>query len=85
MANERVSDGQKPKLGRKSKSETERRSEKFSIYLTPRIYQGMKTLAALSMQDMSDIFFTLASDFVDRNADKLDKAQDFLENLGAIK
>lgn len=80
-----IDNEQQVKRGRKPKPDDERRNVKISIYLTGKVYESMKALAALSMQDMSDIFFTLASDFVERNAEKLNAAQDFLANLGAIK
>ena len=78
-------DDTKPRRGRKPKPDDERRSEKFSIYLTPALYEAMKDLAYFSRQDISDIFFSLAADYVERNRDKLDMFRNFLEQAGTIK
>ena len=73
------------KAGRKPKPPSEKRSVKLSIYITPRLADDVKTLAACSRQDISDITFTLLEDFVERNRDILENAKSFFSNLGTIK
>ena len=73
------------KRGRKEKPESERRSVKMSIYLTQSIYDGLKTLAAATQRDVSDVIFDLAEDFVTRNEDKIAATKVFFDSLGAIK
>lgn len=73
------------KRGRKEKPEAERRSVKMSIYLTQGIYDGLKTLAAASQRDISEILYSLAEDFVNRNEDKIEATKNFFETLGTIK
>ena len=82
-----VSEAQETQVrrGRKEKPEAERRSVKMSIYLTQRIYDGLKTLAAATQQDISDVIFSLAEDFVTRNEDKIEATKNFFETLGTIK
>ena len=74
-----------PKRGRKPKAAAEKRTVKLSIYLTPSIYEGMKTLASATQQDVSDIFFTLAEEYVTRNSDKVQDIRSFFARLGAIR
>ena len=73
------------KRGRKEKPEAERRSVKMSIYLTQGIYDGLKTLAAATQRDISEILFGLAEDFVNRNEDKIKATKNFFETLGTIE
>ena len=80
-----VGEASTKRRGRKVKPDAERRSVKISIYLTHDVYDGMRDLAAASKQDVSDIFFTLASEFVERNADKLNTVRSFFASLGVIK
>ena len=77
-------DTPKPR-GRKPKPECDRRSVKFSVYLTPRLYEGAKELASMKQQDLSDVIFSLLEGFVERNSDKLREHQNFLASLGEIK
>ena len=71
--------------GRKPKPAEDRRSEKFNIYLTPALYQDMKDLAYFSKREISEIFFSLASDFVERNRKTLEAFREFAKNAGTIQ
>ena len=82
---EDIAETSKPKRGRKPKAEADRRSEKLSIYLTPQVYADMKTLAHSVEQDISDIFFSLAEDFVARNSERLSAYRDFLAQANPLK
>lgn len=74
-----------PRRGRKPKDEQERRSVKLSIYLTPKLYDGVEELASMLKQDVSEVVFTLLEDFVARNSEKMIAHQNFLASIGAIK
>lgn len=74
-----------PRRGRKLKPEAEKRSVKMSIYLTPEIYEGMKACAAISRQDLSDLFNQIAADCVERNAEAIKEYRRFLDRIGGIK
>ena len=82
---EGIAEASKPKRGRKPKAEEDRRSEKISIYLTPRVYADMRALAHSVGQDISDIFFSLAEDFVERNSERLNAYRDFLAQAKPLK
>lgn len=75
----------KPKRGRKPKPESEKRSVKLSIYLTPEVYEGMRTLAYATQQDISDVFFTLCEEYVSRNREQVNDIRSFFSRLKAIK
>ena len=68
-----------------NKGGEDRRSEKLNIYLTPRVYADMKALAHSVGQDISDIFFSLAEDFVARNRERLSAYRDFLAQAKPLK
>lgn len=74
-----------PRRGRQPKDEQERRSVKMSIYLTPKLYDGVEELASMLKQDVSEVVFTLLEDFVARNSEKMIAHQNFLASIGAIK
>ena len=82
---EGIAEDSKPRRGRKPKAEEDRRSEKISIYLTPRVYADMRALAHSVGQDISDIFFSLAEDFVERNSERLNAYRDFLAQAKPLK
>ena len=65
------------KRGRKEKPEAEKRTAKFSVYLTPSLFESLKDFAVISQQDISDIFFKFAADLVNRNADILQEYQEY--------
>ena len=71
--------------GRKPKQEDERRSVKLSIYLTPKLYEGLKFLASAKGEDISDVVFTQLEDFVERNSENVENIRNFFASLGAIK
>ncbi len=81
---EAVQEGQ-PRRGRKPKAEQERRSVKLSIYLTPKLYEGLKFLASAKGEDISDVVFTQLEDFVARNSENVENIRNFFASLGAIK
>ncbi len=71
--------------GRKTKPAEDRRSEKIYVYFTPALYEDMNYLARYSNREISDIIFTLASEFVERNRTNLEAFKNFLKNAGTIK
>ena len=74
-----------PRRGRRPKNEQERRSVKLSIYLTPKLYEGLKFLASAKGEDISDVVFTQLEDFVLRNSENVKNIRNFFASLGAIK
>ena len=74
-----------PRRGRKPKDEQERRSVKLSIYLTPKLYEGLKILASIKREDISDMVFSQLENFVERNSENVKKARNFFASLGVIK
>ena len=74
-----------PRRGRRPKNEQERRSVKLSIYLTPKLYEGLKFLASAKGEDISDVVFTQLEDFVLRNSENVNNIRNFFASLGAIK
>ena len=74
-----------PRRGRRPKNEQERRSVKLSIYLTPKLYEGLKFLASAKGEDISDVVFTQLEDFVVRNSENVKNIRNFFASLGAIK
>lgn len=81
---EAVQEGQ-PRRGRKPKDAQERRSVKLSIYLTPKLYEGLKFLASAKGEDISDVVFTQLEDFVSRNSENVENIRNFFASLGTIK
>lgn len=71
--------------GRKPKPAEDRRSEKLNIYLTPTLYQDIKDLAYFSKREISDIYFSLSNEFVERNRKILEEYREFAKNAGTIQ
>lgn len=84
---ESVSDNvQQPlKRGRKPKPENERRNVKISIYLTQRVYEAVKALAAGTERDMSDVIFDALEDLAERNSEQVKAYHDFLARFKGIE
>ena len=71
--------------GRKPKRPEDRKSAKLNIYLTPSLYEDLKELAYYSEREISEILFSITSDFVERNRAKLEAYREFKQRAGIIK
>ena len=71
--------------GRKPKPANEKRTEKINVYLTPSLYADIKDLAYFSKRELSEVFLSLASEFVDRNRTTLEAFRKFAKNAGTIE
>ena len=76
--------GQVVNRGRKPKRPEDKKSAKLNIYLTPSLCEDLKELAYYSEREISEILFSLASDFVERNRAKLEAYREFKRQAGMI-
>ncbi len=69
------------KRGRKTKAENEKsKREQISLYVDSDIYAKLKDIAQFKKMNVSDILCTAMKDIVDRNYEKIQRIQQYIES-----
>ena len=77
LADKLTEEEPKPRRGRKLKPDAEKRSVKFSIYLTPKVHEALRDLAASVASDISDLILIALEKFIENNDERLQAYRNF--------